>query len=142
MQRAQVCCRVWMTYTAVDRPSLFMPWLIDRVYLAAHAWLNSPEESERVGKLLPKLSIGLNMIFAMASMFMVCYVGASSIYKATHQVCCCSCFPIFGLSALFSRHVSRSAYGNSLGSRTCPIVGLSRTENGSRFDGPGCYHVR
>ena len=62
------------------------PWGAFEIQTHFPLLAHSPEERERVGKLLPKLSIGLNMIFAMATMFVVCYVGASSIYEGTHQV--------------------------------------------------------
>ena len=40
---------------------------------------------EKVGKLIPKLTIGLNMVFAMFTMFAFGYVGASSIFEETHK---------------------------------------------------------
>lgn len=37
------------------------------------------EKREQVGKLLPKLTIGANMIVAIFSTFIVCFVGAGSV---------------------------------------------------------------
>jgi hypothetical protein len=47
--------------------------------------LAKKENNESVGKLIPKLSIGLNMTVAMATGFIVAYVAASSVFSKVNE---------------------------------------------------------
>mmetsp|Transcript_15389 Transcript_15389/g.30865 ORF Transcript_15389/g.30865 Transcript_15389/m.30865 type:complete len:171 (+) Transcript_15389:52-564(+) len=55
-----------------------------KAYSRLSAGVVNPEDNERVGKLIPKLSIGANMILAVASCFIVGYVASSCITEHQH----------------------------------------------------------
>ena len=87
--------------------------------------------------MIPKLSIGLNMLFAMAMMFAVCYVGSASVFDATHHVS----NQQEKVTICVNRMIYIYIYSVSkAGVRF--LITFSFPEIGCRSNRPRCYYVR